>query len=133
MSEMTTKLKNIERFEDLELGSIRILNSAIAYLTHLESENAALKSRLEEATKELKGADKVINEQWATGIAVEAENVELKSRLEEAERIVKVVSDGGCLVCLEGGVGCNVHEGNDCIRRLVKQWRRGAQVDGGGK
>lgn len=53
MSEMTTKLKNIERFEDLELGSIRILNSAIAYLTQVESELAALKSRLEEAEREL--------------------------------------------------------------------------------
>ena len=59
----------------------------------IRAENAALKSRLEEATKELKDADKVINEQWATGVAVESENIELKKRLEEAERELAKVSD----------------------------------------
>lgn len=67
----------------------------------LKAELATLKSRLEEATKELKGADKVINEQWATGIAVEAENVELKSRLEEAERVIDFMAAE-----IQRGIGC---------------------------
>ncbi len=106
MSEMTTKLKNIERFEDLELGSIRILNSAIAYLTQLESENAALKSRLEEVERERDAALKDIHKSCGTCIHGAA-------RIYGDEQPAECITIHGC--------------GN-------KNWQwRGAQVDGGGE